>query len=304
MSVKSHFSIKDLENLSGVKAHTIRIWEKRYALLSPERSDTNIRKYNLTGLKKLLNVTLLYNEGVKISKIASFDENQIQTMALDLKSINKESFAINSLKTAMLNFDSDHFNHIYNTLVEKREFKDIFFSIFVPFLNELGVLWHTNSIDPSHERFISELIKRKMIVHIENQWRPSSKKSKKAIFCLYLPENEIHDIGLLYANYELEKSGFKTIYLGQHISLNILDRLAKQHENIVFVSYFTIYPEVNDLEPYLENFNEIICSEKSFNFWILGNKGGLIKQKSIPKNITFIHSINDFLENIENITTL
>ena len=303
MSVKTHFSIKDLENLTGVKAHTIRIWEKRYTMLSPERTDTNIRKYNLSNLKKLLNVTLLYNEGIKISKIASLDNNQIKAMALDLKSIYKEPFAINSLKTAMLNFDSDHFNHIYNTLLEKRKFNDIFFSILVPFLNELGVLWHTNSIDPAHERFISELIKRKMIVHIENQWKPSSKKSNKAIFCLYLPENEIHDIGLLYANYEIEKAGFKTIYLGPHISLYILNRLAEQHKNIIFVSYFTIYPDAEEIHSYFDNFNKTVCANQNHEFWVLGNKVTSIQQNDIPKNISIIKSINDFLTNIENTTT-
>ena len=168
MSIKSKFSIKDLENLSGVKAHTIRIWEKRYALLKPERTDTNIRRYSTESLKKILDVAYLYNEGYKISKIAKLGESVLKKTIIE--SITEEStgnFALNDLKKAMLSFDTDLFNNIYNKLQSSYTFDQIFTTIFIPFLTEIVVLWHSNALNIVHERFITELIKRKTIVHIE-----------------------------------------------------------------------------------------------------------------------------------------
>ena len=202
MHVKTQFSIKDLENLSGVKAHTIRIWEKRYNLLEPTRTDTNIRKYDMVNLKKLLNVTFLYNEGFKISKIASFKESEILKIVNNQAETRKEDYAITSFKTAMFEFDQNLFTQTYNQLLEEKSFREVFFEVFLPMLNEIGMLWQTGTIDPAHERFISELIKQKIILRIEAQQRKAPANSD-FLFVLYLPYQEIHEIGLLYANYEI-----------------------------------------------------------------------------------------------------
>ena len=129
MNVKTQFSIKDLENLSGVKAHTIRIWEKRYNLLCPDRTDTNIRTYDLENLKKLLNVSFLYHTGFKISKIAELSESEIHRQVLEEGTEQKELLAINTFKTAMLDFDDELFSSTYEELSKKRNFRDIFFNI-------------------------------------------------------------------------------------------------------------------------------------------------------------------------------
>ena len=148
-NIKVDFSIKDLEKLSGIKAHTIRIWEKRYNLLQPERTSTNIRHYSLKSLQKLLNVVFLNNNGLKISKIALLDEDEIPVNVREIASRGKvEHHAINSLKIAMLNFDQVLFYNTYNSLLQEKTFREIFYDIFIPLLNELGLLWQTDTITP------------------------------------------------------------------------------------------------------------------------------------------------------------
>ena len=162
--IKGTFSIKNLENITGIKAHTLRIWEKRYNLLQPERTDTNIRRYSLESLKKLLNITLLYNQGFKISKIAKLDENEIPILVRDiaLKS-SSEQVSINALKLAMVNFDTVMFDITFDELIRQHDFGFIFINIFMPLMRELGILWQTGAISPSHEHFITNLVKQKIL---------------------------------------------------------------------------------------------------------------------------------------------
>lgn len=167
MAIKTVFSIKDLENLSGVKAHTIRIWEKRYELFSPERSETNIRIYNLDGLKKLLNVTHLYNEGHKISKIATLGQDEIITLTKESSTSSQNAYIINKFKTAMFSFDFDLFHNTYKEMEKQSNFNHSFENLIIPLLAEIGMLWLAGTIDPSHERFISELIRQKLTIETD-----------------------------------------------------------------------------------------------------------------------------------------
>ena len=154
-NIKANFSIKDLENLTGIKAHTIRIWEKRYNLLSPDRSDTNIRNYSIASFQKLLNISYLNNNGLKISKIADLKEEEIPIKVREIASRGKvEDHAINAFKMAMVNFDQKLFYNTYNNLIEHKTFKNIFYTVFIPLLNEIGLLWQTDTITPAQEHFI------------------------------------------------------------------------------------------------------------------------------------------------------
>ena len=183
--IKSNFSIKDLENISGIKAHTIRIWEKRYKLLSPDRTDTNIRRYSLPSLQKLLNITLLYNHGFKISKIASLDHEEIPTMVREiaLKS-NSEQVSINALKLSMVNFDTVLFDATYEEILLQNDFDFVFMNIFMPLMNELGILWQTNAISPSHEHFITNLIKQKIHIQTESLQKEHNSQNNKSL-CIH-----------------------------------------------------------------------------------------------------------------------
>ena len=206
MAVKTEFSIKDLENLSGVKAHTIRIWEKRYALLEPNRTDTNIRNYDMSNLTKLLNATFLYRQGFKISKIAELRQEEIERLISESELTETNHYALHLFKQSMFEFDHKLFNETYHKLTKKESFDFIFFDLFMPLLNEIGLLWQTGTIDPVHERFISELIKQKIIENIIKA-QEELKDDQNPEFALFLPYEEIHEIGLLYANYILMSEG-------------------------------------------------------------------------------------------------
>jgi DNA-binding transcriptional MerR regulator len=190
--VKNTFSIKDLENLSGIKAHTIRIWEKRYNILEPMRTETNIRLYDLENLQKLLNITLLHNYGYKISKISKFPKDKIPSLVNEIiTEKSAKSHAISSFKMAMMNFDQTLFFKTYNDLLSEKSFREIFYEVFIPLIQEIGLLWQTDTITPAHEHFISYLIKQKVLINTEELQLKEPIKNDK-IFILYLPLNEIH----------------------------------------------------------------------------------------------------------------
>lgn len=290
--IKTQFSIKDLENLSKVKAHTIRIWEKRYNLLEPQRTDTNIRRYDLDNLKKLLNVTFLYNEGYKISKIAGYNVDEIEKMVQNIAVNSKEEFAISSFKNAMFDFDHHLFSHAYKELEKEKTFREIFYEVFIPLLGEIGMLWQSGTIDPSHERFISELIKQKIIHNIIQVQEANTKKEAPA-FALYLPQEEIHELGLLFANYELISAGYNTIYLGTNIPLNSLKHLQKHYSNITFLSYFTVKPDHESVYEYAHRFQKEICSDQPYSLWLMGAKVHDVVTSKLPENVKIFTSLND-----------
>lgn len=297
-SVKKSFGIRDLENLSGIKAHTIRIWEKRYGLLKPERTETNIRTYSLQSLQKLLNVTLLYNNGYKISKIADLPEDQIVQQVREIVAQNSvKSHAINAFKLAMINFDQSLFQKTYSGLLAERAFREIFWEIFMPLLHELGLLWQSDTIGPAHEHFITHLIKQKIYTSTEKLQSLEPSKTDK-VFVLFLPENEIHEIGLLFVNYELVLRGYKTIYLGQTIPLESLVDLKKYYDDPIFVSYFTVIPTKDDLGQYFIDFQEKLHSELSSQLWVLGRQTEHAAKADLPENISLYHSIEQLLNQL------
>ncbi|MEL6917152.1 MAG: MerR family transcriptional regulator [Bacteroidota bacterium] len=290
-NVKKFFSIRDLENLSGIKAHTIRIWEKRYNLLSPERTATNIRTYSLSSLQKLLNITLLYNNGYKISKIAKIPEKDIPLIVREIVAKNSvKNHTINAFKLAMINFDQTLFFNTYNALMSERSFRDIFKEVFIPLLNELGLLWQTDTISPSHEHFITSLIKQKIIINTEKlQILEPTRKEKT--FVMFLPENEIHEIGLLFLNYEITLRGYKSIYLGQTVPIESLKDLMKYYDSLYFISYFTVQPSKDKVEKYVHEFNKSISSQGNYKLWALGHQVQHLNLEKLPSSIQVFNSI-------------
>jgi len=291
MSIKTQFSIKDLEHLTGVKAHTIRIWEKRYKLLTPARTDTNIRQYDLLNLKKLLNITFLYNEGYKISKIAKFEAEEVHKLIGGLAETNKESFAQQEFKKAMFDFDHHLFTRTFKQISKEKTFDEVFKTVFLPLLHEIGMLWQTGTIDPSHERFISELIKQKIIVNI-CLLQETNPKNLGPVFALYLPAEEMHEIGLLYVNYEIIAAGFDTIYLGTNMPIESLRHIVKHHEEIIFVSYLTVKPDYESIHDYLDRFEKTLGTINPVNLWIMGWKVQEINLEKLPPNVS---PIQDFI---------
>lgn len=298
-NIKTIFSIKDLENLSGIKAHTIRIWEKRYDLLAPERTDTNIRFYSLSSLQKLLNITLLYNNGHKISKIAGYNNEEVVEHARNLVSDQalKNQF-INEMKLAMLNFDQQLFEKSYQRILNVISFKEIFTHYFIPFLNELGLLWQTDSINPAHEHFITNLIKQKVLIHVEKLSIQESKQ-KGHKFILFLPDNEIHDLGLCYLNFEILSKGYSTVFLGPSVPLSSLKAFTGAFEKITFVSYFTIMPEKDKVNDYVAELNNEIIQKCDAELWLLGKNTVHITPTNLSDQIKVFTSIQEAAKNLK-----
>lgn len=297
-NIKSVFSIKDLENLSGIKAHTIRIWEKRYNILQPMRTETNIRLYDTKNLQKLLNVVLLHNHGYKISKISKYSDEEIPNIVRDIiseKSVNHH--AITEFKMAMMNFDQTQFLKTYNELLSERPFHEIFEEIFIPLLNEIGLLWQSDTISPAHEHFISNLIRQKVILHTEKA-QLETKIDNNKTYILYLPQNEIHEIGLLYINYELIRHGCHTLYLGESIPIDNLKDVQKHFKKIIFISYWTVEPNRDSINEYIYSLEREILDNNTTEFWVLGRMISNINTHKIPDKMKTFLSIRNLLHRI------
>jgi DNA-binding transcriptional MerR regulator len=296
-NVKNIFSIKDLENLSGIKAHTIRIWEKRYNVLQPMRTDTNIRLYSLPSLQKLLNITLLHDYGYKISKISTFPEEKIPELVRGIiSSKNSKNHAISAFKMAMMNFDQELFSNTYNWLLEGKSFKEVFHHIFIPLMEEIGLLWQTDTITPAHEHFISSLIIKKILVNTEKMEGNSSVNTSK-VFVLSLPLNEIHELGLMYLHYEIILKGFKVIYLGENMPIDNLKELKKHFNSIVFVSYLTIQPERAVVDDFVKAMSNELLGDNS-EIWLIGRMTEFINQNVISGDVKVFNSISDLIAKI------
>ncbi|MDP3679886.1 MAG: MerR family transcriptional regulator [Flavobacterium sp.] len=296
-NIKSVFSIKDLENLSGIKAHTIRIWEKRYDILQPMRTDTNIRLYDLASLQKLLNITLLHDYGYKISKIATYPQEKIPSLVREIIS-NKtaKSHAISEFKMAMMNFDQELFFNTYNWLIAEKSFKEVFLQVFIPLMNELGLLWQSDTITPAHEHFISYLIKQKLLINTEKLQVLKQTKNDK-VFVLSLPMNEIHELGLMYLNYEILLLGYKTIYLGESMPISNLKDLKKHFDSIIFISYFTVQPERDILDEYIQKMSDELLDENT-ELWYTGRLVEFINKEGLSDKISIFNSISELVNEI------
>nr|WP_321223327.1 MerR family transcriptional regulator [uncultured Psychroserpens sp.] len=297
-NIKSTFSIKDLENLSGVKAHTIRIWEKRYKLLQPERTETNIRYYSLANLQKLLNISYLNNNGYKISKIASLDSYEIPKLVKEVaENEQTNNHVIDTFKLSMLNFDQKLFYDTYESLINEKSFLDVFYQDFIPLLSQIGMLWQTDTITPAHEHFLTSLIKQKILIQTEKIQSQNVINSDK-VFVLYLPDNEVHELGLLLINYQLIATGYTSIFLGQSVPLDSLKDLLNHYDNITFISYFTVKPEKEQIDDYLKEFDDKILTKKTIKLWVLGRMLNEINLNKLPKQISTFKSIEHLVKKI------
>lgn len=236
------YSIKELEQLSGIKAHTIRIWEKRHQIIVPSRTSTNIRFYSDEDLKKIINVSLLNNYGVKISKIAGMSSEDVNRAVLQLSERNHETtIHIDQLVVAMIDLEEEAFEKILNNLILHFGFERTVIEIVYPFLEKIGVLWQTQNITPAHEHFISNLIRQKLIVAIDGLAIPP-KSAKSAL--LFLPENELHEIGLLFCHYLTKKSGYRSYYLGQSVPHQDLLSVVAKHTPQLLITCITSSPMI------------------------------------------------------------
>jgi DNA-binding transcriptional MerR regulator len=261
-SIENTFTIQDLEILTGIKAHTIRIWEKRYDLLNPARLNRNIRMYDLVDLQKILNVSLLYDNNYKISKIAKYTEIKLAEEAKSF-ALNEfsNSYEINSLIISMYTFDELLFQEIYSKQIKKISFTDIFVHTYIPLLNHMGLLWQTDSIKPAHEHFISNLIYQKISLNIAAL--PKVETNNDHVNILFLPYGEIHDLGLMFLNYSLKLKGEKVIYLGKSIPFDNLFYLNSQVKSCTWINYFMLDRPVEDKIDFLKSIEKLLAHTKN-----------------------------------------
>lgn len=223
------YSIGDLEKLCGIKAHTIRVWEQRYRIVEPRRTNTNIRYYEDNDLKHLLNVALLNKNGFKISKIAKMSKKEITDQVAAISDLNFEhDTQLDALTISMIEMDEYKFDRIISTNIRQLGFEKTMLEVIYPFLEKLSVLWMTGSINPVQEHFISYLIRQKLIVAIDQEPFPRGPNVKK--FLVYLPEGESQELSLLFMQYLLKSRNHHVIYLGQNISILDLRDTYKVHQ--------------------------------------------------------------------------
>jgi MerR family transcriptional regulator, light-induced transcriptional regulator len=246
----SNYSIKDLEQLSGIKAHTLRIWEQRYNIITPKRTDTNIRTYDDQDLKLVLNISLLKDHGYKISDISrlSVEEMYREVIKISDRQLNYPD-QIHALTISMIDLDEDRFEKIISTNILQFGFENTMIHIIYPFLSRIGTLWVTGSIGPAQEHFITNLIRQKIIVAIDGQVSKQRSDGKK--YMLFLPEGELHEISLLFANYIIRARYNKVIYLGQSLPFNELVFAYNVHKPDYVFTAITSVPSNSDVQPFV-----------------------------------------------------
>jgi len=257
------YSIGDLERLSGIKAHTLRIWEQRYKILNPERTGTNIRFYGNDDLKRILNISLLNNNGFKISMIARLNDKELlREVEKFLSSFAKESDQIESLVLCLMDLNEERFETTINNSVIHFGFENTVEKVIFPFLRQMGNMWLLGIISPAQGHFISNLIRQKLIVGINNIAHLTNAASKTFLF--FLPEGELHELGLFYTHYLTKKLGHKCVYLGQSVPLEDLIAIAQNVKPDVIVGIFTAKTPDVEIHSFLKTCDEQILEPEFF----------------------------------------
>lgn len=280
--------------MSGIKAHTIRIWEKRYNILNPERTDTNIRFYCDEDLKRLLNISVLIKNGGKISRIASLSNESLRQKILELNHVSTpaENGQIENLIVAMIEMDEAKFEKVLNNSIIQIGFEETLFSIVYPLLQKIGILWQIGTITPVQEHFISNLIRQKLYAAIDAL--PVDRNANSKTFLLTLPQWELHDLGLLVYNYLIRKKGYKTIFLGQGVPIKDVIAIHEQvHPDAIVTSFSTPMESVDMLE-YLHGLSR---SFKGLPLYV----GGIQLDKlgsALPGSVVKFPTVTEFRDKI------
>lgn len=289
------YSIRDLEHLSGIKAHTLRVWEQRYNILLPQRTDSNIRYYSDEDLKTLLNISLLNDHGFKISKIAGMSASLVQKEVMAI--VEKQYRPCDqqqALTLAMLDLDEERFEKIIGNNVLRIGFEKTMIEVIFPFLLRIGALWQTDSINPVHEHFTSALIRQKMLAAIDGQL-VTGLNQKASRFLLYLPEGELHEMGLLFAHYLVRSRNHRSVYLGQNLPFNdvkIAHNIYKP-ENIICI--ITTTPGPADVQKYVEMLGSSFPETQIFltGYQVIG------QELNFSENITLLNNFNQLISILE-----
>jgi DNA-binding transcriptional MerR regulator len=290
------FTIKDLENLSGIKAHTIRIWEQRYNFLKPNRTGTNIRYYCNQELKTLLNISLLNKYGYKISHIDRMDELELRNKILLLTGNEaQQERVVNELITHMIDLNIEQFELLLDKCIQVKGIDKTIREIIFPFLHRIGILWMTNHIHPAQEHLVSNIIRQKLIVGIEGAMPP---RQVNKLVLLFLPEGEHHELGILYVYYLLKSHGAKVLYLGPDMPLKDIEFVCKFKNPDYLYTHLTCIAGGFNFEKFITQLTRQI---PGFPLIVSGQLVGQAPLEKIPEKVVFRRSIAEVMEFVENL---
>ncbi|MFN8397407.1 MAG: MerR family transcriptional regulator [Bacteroidia bacterium] len=283
------YSIRDLENISGIKAHTLRIWEQRYDILQPKRTDTNIRFYDDEDLRLLLSISMLNCNGWKISTIAKMSREDIHNACHNLHTVCDEfAHMINLLSLSMIELDEERFEETVTSCIRKYGLEQAMVSVIHPFFERVGMLWQTGTINPSQEHFVSNLIRQKIIVAIDSLPLPKGETLRK--FVVFLPEHELHELSLLFAAFILRKRGNKVIYLGQSVPEEDLDPVYNTYSPDYFFTILTMVPPKESVQSMLDRLGKRFAKTR---FLVAGP--ALAGLKATSDNVILLKHPDDLL---------
>ena len=292
--MKSRYSIKDLEQLSGIKAHTIRAWEQRHKLITPKRTSTNIRFYSDDDLRVILNVSILLEHDWKIGQIAKLAPEEIAKSALEADPYEGNyAYELNELKISTLNFDIERFETIMSTCIDKHGIHDTFQKVIGDYIQELGKLWLSGSVSISQEHFMSSMIRQKLYSALNELDAVDNGKT----FALFLPANELHEIGLLYLAYMLKERGERVIYLGQSLPKEYLTDLLDNQKVDALISVFTTNPDVEYLPEYLRDLDDLI-HDRGIQVHLTGYQFNDFSENTFGDNIHIYSTLKDLTAHI------
>jgi DNA-binding transcriptional MerR regulator len=287
------YTIRELENLSGIKAHTIRIWEKRYGLITPQRTSTNIRSYCDSELKKLLNISILNRNGIKISKIAQLSPDEITSKINEFtQEITSTESQIESLVLAMIDLDEHRFEHVLSRSIILFGFEETVIRVLYPFFVRVGLMWQTGSVNPVQEHFITNLVKQKFYAAIDGL--VGQEKEGAKLFVFFLPEGEYHEIGLLFSCYLARKHGCRTIYLGPSLPVNDLAEILR-NKKVDFL-YTALISSYSGIE--LSGYIRMLSSQFSNHIIYLSGSRIMQHQEDLPSNIRILTTPAQFVEEL------
>ncbi len=284
------FTIKDISNLTGIKPHTIRIWEQRYDFIKPGRTDTNIRFYSGEELKLILNIALLNKNGYKISQISKMNEAVLNEKVTSLTSSDaKQQKIVNDLIQTMVDVDMIHFESILDKYINSFGVEKAILLIIFPFLEKIGMLWLTSNINPAQEHLVSNIIRQKILVGIEvSKFKVTSDKQ----VCLFLPEGEYHELSLLFIAFLLKKKGLPVVYLGASIPLKDVEFIVNLKKPHYLYTHLTIAGQNFNFEKFISNVSKKFPGIEIIVSGILTN--GYMRK--IPSNIRFKKSLTEVIE--------
>ncbi|RYU79416.1 MerR family transcriptional regulator [Hymenobacter persicinus] len=294
-----HFSISDLENLSGIKAHTIRMWEQRYGILSPERTQTNIRFYCENDLRRLLNVAALCGQGHRISKVAQLSDQELASAVISCcNDAHDYARQVNSLLAAMLELDEPRLHQLLQEAVSQLGFEQTVMHIVYPLLQRIGILWQTGSVNPAQEHLVANLLRQKMLAATDALPPVSPAGARRWV--LFLPEGEMHELALLFMNYVLRARGHHILYLGQNLPVQELPAVCAAYQPYALCTVLTAVPERDQVQSFINQVTEL-CPDAKLVFY-----GPLVQAQAcldLPARAVHPYLMTDFIAWVEQVNS-